>query len=177
MPYLKCHLKNRQKKGFPVAEVFPIQLNIGDKAPDFDLPRDGGERVRLADFAGKPLVIYFYPKDDTTACTTESITFTALSADFAKLGVALLGVSPDTVKSHDKFVKKHALSVPLASDEEKTMAMAYGVWREKSMYGRTYMGVVRSTFLIDADGRIAAIWDKVKVAGHAEAVLAAAREL
>ncbi len=177
MPSLKCHLKNRQKKGFPVAEVFPVQLGIGDKAPDFDLPRDGGNRVRLADFAGKPLVIYFYPKDDTTACTTESITFTALSADFARLGVALLGVSPDTVKSHEKFVKKHALSVPLASDEEKTMAMAYGVWREKSMYGRTYMGVVRSTFLIDADGRIAAIWDKVKVAGHAETVLAAAKEL
>ncbi|ASW06731.1 peroxiredoxin [Rhizobium sp. 11515TR] len=160
-----------------MAEVFPIQLNIGDKAPDFDLPRDGGDRVRLADFAGKPLVIYFYPKDDTTACTTESITFTALSADFAKCGVSLLGVSPDTVKSHDKFVSKHALSVPLASDEEKIMATAYGVWREKSMYGRTYMGVVRSTFLIGADGRIAAIWDKVKVAGHAEAVLAVAKEL
>lgn len=160
-----------------MTEVFPVQPDIGDKAPDFDLPRDGGWRVSLADFAARPLVIYFYPKDDTTACTTESISFTALSGEFAKAGVALLGVSPDTVKSHDKFVKKHALSIPLAADEEKTMAMAYGVWREKSMYGRTYMGVVRSTFLIGADGRIVRIWDKVKVAGHAEAVLAAAKEL
>ncbi len=160
-----------------MAEVFQVQLDIGDKAPDFDLPRDGGGHVRLADFSGKPLVVYFYPKDDTTACTTESISFTALAGDFAKAGIALLGVSPDSVKSHDKFVRKHGLSVPLASDEEKTMAVAYGVWREKSMYGRTYMGVVRSTFLIGADGRIARIWDKVKVAGHAGAVLAAAREL
>ncbi|NEI73071.1 redoxin domain-containing protein [Rhizobium lusitanum] len=160
-----------------MTEVFPVQPGIGDKAPDFDLPRDGGGRVSLADFAARPLVIYFYPKDDTTACTTESISFTALSGEFGKAGVALLGVSPDTVKSHDKFVKKHALSIPLAADEEKTMAIAYGVWREKSMYGRTYMGVVRSTFLIGSDGRIARIWDKVKVAGHAEAVLAAAKEL
>ncbi len=160
-----------------MTEIFPVQLDIGDKAPDFDLPRDGGGRICLADFAGKPLVVYFYPKDDTSACTTESISFTALAADFDKAGTALLGVSPDSVKSHDKFVRKHALSVPLASDEEKTMAIAYGVWREKSMYGRTYMGVVRSTFLIAADGRIARIWDKVKVAGHAEAVLAAAKEL
>lgn len=160
-----------------MTEVSPIELNVGDKAPDFDLPRDGGGRARLADFAGKPVVLFFYPKDDTTACTTESISFTALAADFAKAGAAILGISPDTVKSHDKFVKKHGLAVPLASDEEKTMATAYGVWREKSMYGRTYMGVVRSTFLIGADGRIARIWDKVKVAGHAEDVLAAAREL
>ncbi|MFS8049733.1 peroxiredoxin [Rhizobium sp. BR 314] len=160
-----------------MTELAPVELKIGDKAADFDLPRDGGGHVRLADFAGKPLVIYFYPKDDTTACTTESISFTALAADFAKIGVALLGVSPDSVKSHDKFVKKHALSIPLAADEEKAMAMAYGVWREKSMYGRTYMGVVRSTFLIGADGRIARIWDKVKVAGHAEDVFAAAKEL
>ncbi len=160
-----------------MTELAPVELKIGDNAADFDLPRDGGGRVRLADFAGKPLVIYFYPKDDTTACTTESISFTALAADFTKAGVALLGVSPDSVKSHDKFVKKHALSIPLAADEEKTMAMAYGVWREKSMYGRIYMGVVRSTFLIGADGRIVRIWDKVKVAGHAEEVLTAAKEL
>lgn len=160
-----------------MTEVSPVELNAGDKAPDFDLPRDGGGRVSPADFAGKPLVLFFYPKDDTTACTAESISFTALAADFAKAGAAILGISPDTVKSHDKFVRKHALSVPLASDEEKTMAMAYGVWRQKSMYGRTYMGVVRSTFLIGADGRIVRIWDKVKVAGHAEDVLAAARDL
>lgn len=160
-----------------MTEVLPIELNVGDKAPNFDLPRDGGGQVRLADFAGKPLVLFFYPKDDTTACTTESISFTTLAADFKKAGIAVLGISPDSVKSHDKFVKKHALSVPLASDEEKTMATAYGVWREKSMYGRTYMGVVRSTFVIGADGRIARIWDKVKVAGHAEDVLAAAKGL
>lgn len=154
-----------------------VELAIGDKAPDFDLPRDGGGRISLADFAGKPLVIFFYPKDNTSACTAESIAFTGLAADFEKAGASILGMSPDSVKSHDKFVKKYALSVPLASDEEKTAAEAYGVWREKSIYGRTYMGVVRSTFLIGADGRIARIWDKVKVAGHAEDVLAAVKEL
>ncbi|MEZ2219454.1 peroxiredoxin [Rhizobium sp. RCC_161_2] len=154
-----------------------VELAVGDKAPDFDLPRDGGGRISLTDFAGKPLVIFFYPKDNTSACTTESLAFTALKADFEKAGASILGVSPDSVKSHDKFVKKYDLSVPLAADEEKTAAEAYGVWREKSMYGRTYMGVVRSTFLIGADGRIARIWDKVKVAGHAEEVLAAVKEL
>lgn len=154
-----------------------VELEIGDKAPDFDLPRDGGGRISLTDFAGKPLVIFFYPKDNTSACTTESIAFTELSADFEKAGASILGMSPDSVKSHDKFVKKYSLSVPLASDEEKTAAEAYRVWQEKSMYGRRYMGVVRSTFLIGADGRIARIWDKVKVAGHAEEVLAAVREL
>lgn len=154
-----------------------VELEIGDKAPDFDLPRDGGGRISLTDFAGKPLVIFFYPKDNTSACTTESIAFTGLSADFEKAGASILGMSPDSVKSHDNFVKKYSLSVPLASDEEKTTAEAYRVWQEKSMYGRRYMGVVRSTFLIGADGRIARIWDKVKVAGHAEEVLAAVREL
>ncbi|WFU03560.1 peroxiredoxin [Rhizobium sp. CB3171] len=160
-----------------MTEISLVELGIGDRAPDFDLPRDGGGRVSLADFSGKPLVLFFYPKDDTTACTTESIAFTALAADFERAGAAVLGMSPDSVRSHDKFVKKHALSVPLASDEEKTAAEAYGVWREKSMYGRTYMGVVRSTFLIGADGRIVKIWSKVKVAGHAEEVLAAVQEL
>ncbi|QND47278.1 peroxiredoxin [Rhizobium lusitanum] len=154
-----------------------VELAIGDKAPDFDLPRDGGGRVRLADFAGKALVIFFYPKDSTSACTAESIAFTAFKAEFEKAGALILGMSPDSVKSHDKFVKKYDLSVPLAADEEKTAAEAYGVWREKSMYGRSYMGVVRSTFLIGADGRIARIWDKVKVAGHVEDVLAAVKEL
>jgi peroxiredoxin Q/BCP len=154
-----------------------VELGIGDEAAYFDLPRDGGGRVRLTDFVGKPLVLFFYPKDDTTACTTESISFTALAADFEKAGAAVLGISPDSVRSHDKFVKKHALSVPLASDEEKTAAEAYGVWREKSMYGKTFMGVVRSTFLIGTDGRIVRIWNKVKVAGHAEEVLAAVKEL
>ncbi|MDL2405734.1 peroxiredoxin [Rhizobium calliandrae] len=154
-----------------------VELGIGDQAPYFDLPRDGGGRVRLIDFAGKPLVLFFYPKDDTTACTAESVSFTALAADFEKAGAAILGMSPDPVRSHDKFVKKHALSIPLAADEEKVAAEAYGVWRQKSMYGRTFMGVVRSTFLIGADGKIVKIWDKVKVAGHAEDVLAAVKEL
>ncbi|MFT4181612.1 MAG: peroxiredoxin [Rhizobium sp.] len=154
-----------------------VELEIGKVAPDFDLPRDGGGRVRLADFAGKPLVVFFYPKDNTTACTAESVAFTALASDFQKAGAAILGISPDSVKSHDRFVKKYELGVPLAADEEKAAAEAYGVWREKSMYGRTYMGVVRSTFLIGADGRIARIWDKVKVAGHAEEVLAAVKGL
>lgn len=156
-----------------MTKIPAVELEIGNVAPDFDLPRDGGGRVRLADFAGKPLVIFFYPKDNTSACTAESVSFTALAADFKKAGAAILGISPDSVKSHDKFVKKYELGVPLASDEEKATAEAYGVWREKSIYGRTYMGVVRSTFLIGADGRIARIWDKVKVAGHAEEVLAA----
>ncbi|MBB3607786.1 peroxiredoxin [Rhizobium sp. BK602] len=160
-----------------MTKIPAVELEIGNVAPDFDLPRDGGGRVRLADFAGKPLVIFFYPKDNTSACTAESVSFTALAADFKKAGAAILGISPDSVKSHDKFVKKYELGVPLASDEEKAAAEAYGVWREKSMYGRTYMGVVRSTFLIGADGRIARIWDKVKVAGHAEEVLAAVGEL
>lgn len=153
------------------------ELGIGTKAPDFDLPRDGGGRISLSEFSGRPVVLFFYPKDDTTACTAESVAFTGLAGDFEAVGAAVVGISPDTVKSHDKFVKKHTLSVILASDEDKVAAEAYGVWREKSMYGRTYMGVVRSTFLIDAQGKIARIWDKVKVAGHADDVLNAAKSL
>ena len=152
-------------------------LTAGDMAPDFSLPRDGGGSVSLAEMRGSPVVLYFYPKDDTSGCTTEALAFSALADEFAKAGVKVIGLSPDPVKSHDKFVAKHGLSVILASDEDKTALSAYGVWKEKSMYGRTYMGVERSTFLIDRDGRVAAAWRKVKVAGHAEAVLKAARAL
>ncbi len=147
------------------------ELAIGDKAPEFDIPRDGGGTVSLKDYAGKPVILYFYPKDDTSACTTEALTFSALLPEFEKAGATVIGVSPDTVKKHDKFVAKHALSVILGADEDTGLANAYGVWKEKSMYGRTYMGIERTTFLIGADGRIAKIWPKVKVAGHAEDVL------
>ncbi|KRB60158.1 bacterioferritin [Rhizobium sp. Root708] len=152
-------------------------IGIGSTAPDFDLPRDGGGRVKLGDFSGKPLVLFFYPKDDTTGCTTESLAFTALAPEFAKAGIAVLGMSPDSVKCHDRFIKKHSLMVILASDEERTTLEAYGVWKQKSMYGRSYMGVERTTLLIRPDGTIATIWQKVKVAGHAEAVLVAAQNL
>ncbi len=152
-------------------------LTAGEKAPDFSLPRNGGGTVSLADFAGKPVVLYFYPKDDTSGCTTEAIDFSGLSGEFEKLGATVIGVSPDSVKSHDKFAAKHSLSVVLAADEEHTALEAYGVWKEKSMYGKTYMGVERSTFLIDGSGKVAEVWRKVKVPGHAEAVLKAAQAL
>ncbi|GAB5462180.1 MAG: thioredoxin-dependent thiol peroxidase [Hoeflea alexandrii] len=133
--------------------------------------------MSLAELAGKKVVLYFYPKDDTSGCTTEALDFTALADNFAAAGAAVVGVSPDPVKAHDKFVAKHNLGVILASDEEKTVLEAYGVWKEKSMYGRQYMGVERSTFLINANGEIARIWRKVKVKGHAQEVLEAARAL
>jgi peroxiredoxin Q/BCP len=149
----------------------------GDPAPDFDLEIAPDNRIALKDFRGKKLALYFYPKDDTSGCTAEAIAFNALRADFAKAGTAILGVSPDSVKSHAKFKSKHGLAFDLAADEGKAMLAAYGVWVEKSMYGRKYMGVERSTFLIGPDGRIARVWRKVKVPGHAEEVLAAARAL
>lgn len=149
------------------------ELAEGMKAPEFSLPRDGGETVALSDFSGRKLVLFFYPKDDTSGCTAEAVAFTALEDKFKAAGAALLGMSPDSVKKHDKFIAKHELSVPLASDEEKTTLESYGVWVEKSMYGRKYMGVERSTFLIDANGNIEKIWRKVKVPGHADAVLEA----
>jgi thioredoxin-dependent peroxiredoxin len=147
----------------------------GDAAPTFDLPGSGGARVTLAAFAGKTLALYFYPKDDTSGCTKEAIEFNALAKDFSKASAAVVGVSPDSPAKHDKFRAKYELTFPLASDESKEMLSAYGVWVEKSMYGRKYMGVERSTFLIGADGRIVKIWRKVKVPGHAAAVLAAAK--
>jgi peroxiredoxin Q/BCP len=148
----------------------------GAPAPDFELAGADGP-VRLADFAGKPLVVYFYPKDDTSGCTKEAQDFTALAGDFARAGVALLGVSKDSVASHAKFTAKYGLAVPLASDPEGAMIEAYGSWVEKNMYGRKYMGIERSTFLIDASGKLARIWRKVKVPGHAAEVLKAAQAL
>lgn len=152
-------------------------ISIGTAAPDFDLPRDGGGRVSLGDFRGRPLVLFFYPKDDTTGCTAESRAFTALADEFEKAGAAVIGMSPDSVKCHDRFIKKHNLAVVLASDEEKTTLQAYGVWKQKTMYGRNFMGVERTTFLVREDGTIATIWQKVKVPGHAEIVLAAVQNL
>ncbi len=151
-------------------------LGEGASAPDFELQGASGA-VKLADFAGKPLVVYFYPKDDTSGCTKEAQEFSALAADFAKAGVALLGVSKDSVASHAKFTAKYDLTVPLASDPEGAMIEAYGSWVEKNMYGRKYMGIERSTFLIDRAGKLARIWRKVKVPGHAAEVLKAAQAL
>jgi len=152
-------------------------LDVGTKAPDFTLPRDGGGTLSLADFKGRNLVLYFYPKADTPGCTTESIAFSGLKRAFAKADTDIVGVSADPVKAQDKFRDKHGLTIALASDEEKKMLAAYGVWGEKSMYGRKFMGVRRTTFLIGRDGRIAQVWENVKVPGHAEAVLEAAKAL
>ncbi len=149
---------------------------IGDLAPEFDLPRDGAGRISLESLRGRKVALYFYPKDDTSGCTREAIDFQGLKGEFEKAGAVVVGVSPDAVKSHDKFKAKHGLDFPLISDEARTLLEAYGVWVEKSMYGRKYMGVERTTFLIGGDGRIARIWNKVKVPGHAAEVLEAARK-
>jgi peroxiredoxin Q/BCP len=155
----------------------PKELVEGARSPAFKLPANGGETLTLNDFAGKALVLYFYPKDDTSGCTAEALQFTALARDFAKAGAAVLGVSKDSVTKHEKFVEKHDLKVRLGSDEDGKAVEAYGVWVEKSMYGRKYMGIDRSTFLIDGKGVIRKIWRKVKVPGHAKEVLAAVKEL
>jgi peroxiredoxin Q/BCP len=153
------------------------ELAEGSKAPDFDLPTDGGGAFSLSAERGKPVVVYFYPKDDTSGCTREAIDFSERKPEFDALGVTIVGISPDAPKAHDKFKAKHGLTVVLAADEEKRTANAYGVWAEKSMYGRKYMGVDRSTFLVDGDGKIARAWRNVKVPGHVEEVLKAAQEL
>jgi thioredoxin-dependent peroxiredoxin len=155
----------------------PRELAPGAKAPAFTLPRDGGGSVSLVDFAGRAVVLYFYPRADTPGCTKEAIDFSRLKGAFAKAGAEVLGVSADPVPAQDKFKAKHKLAIALASDEKHRMLEAYGVWQEKSMYGRKYMGIARMTFLIDADQRIARIWPKVSVAGHAEEVLAAVEAL
>jgi len=152
-------------------------IDVNDTAPGFTLPRDGGGNVALADLKGKPVVLFFYPKDDTPGCTKESIGFSADMEAFEKAGAKVLGISKDTVASHDKFVTKHSLTTPLLSDAEGTVCEDYGVWKEKSMYGKTFMGIERSTFLIDAKGKIAQVWRKVKVDGHVEEVLAAVQAL
>ena len=153
------------------------ELVEGDPAPDFELATDGSGRTHLKDLEGKPVVIYFYPKDDTSGCTAEAIDFNRLRAKFAGAGATVIGVSPDSAASHDKFKRKHDLEIALAADPERSAIEAYGVWKEKSMYGRKYFGVERSTFLIDRNGRIARIWRKVKVPGHADEVLAATKAL
>ncbi len=147
----------------------------GKNAPDFKLPDDTGALVQLSKLKGHPVVVYFYPKDDTPGCTTQAKDFSCLSADFASAGAEIIGISPDSADSHKKFKTKHDLGFRLAADADKMAAEAYGVWVEKSMYGKKYMGVERSTFLIDKAGRVAKIWRKVKVPGHAEEVLAAVK--
>ena len=155
----------------------PAGLKPGSKAPAFTLPRDGAGSVSLADFAGRKLVLYFYPRADTSGCTKEAIDFSRLKSAFSRAGTDILGVSGDPVPAQDAFKKKHKLSIALASDEKHRMLDAYGVWREKSMYGKKFLGIVRTTFLIGPDQRIAQIWPRVSVEGHAEAVLAAAKAL
>jgi peroxiredoxin Q/BCP len=152
-------------------------IKEGDKAPDFQLLTDGGGTVRLSDLKGKKVIVYFYPADDTKGCTLEAVDFSKHLDAFAAAGAVVIGISPDTVASHDKFKVKHDLSVILAADPDRTVIEAYGVWVEKQMYGRKYMGVERATFLVGADGHIAKAWHKVKVKGHVEAVLAAAQSL
>jgi peroxiredoxin Q/BCP len=149
----------------------------GAKAPDFHLPRDGGGEVSLTNFAGSKLVLFFYPRADTPGCTKEAIDFTRLKDAFAESGTEILGVSGDSVKVQESFRNKHQLAIPLGSDERHEMLEAYGAWGEKSMYGRTFLGILRTTVLVDAGGRIARIWRNVRVDGHADEVLAAARSL
>lgn len=149
----------------------------GKKAPDFQLPDAQGKPLRLSSLKGRPVVVYFYPKDDTSGCTAEAKDFTCLIDDFHKAGAEVIGISPDSPASHAKFQDKYNLGVRLLSDEERKAAEAYGVWVEKSMYGRKYMGVERSTFLVDSSGKVARSWRKVKVPGHAEEVLEAVRAL
>lgn len=153
------------------------RVDVGDKAPSFNLPADGGDQIKLADFKGKTVVLYFYPKDDTAGCTKEAIGFTERIKDFEKAGAAVLGASKDPVKNHDKFIKKHDLAVRLVSDAEGSLSEDYGVWVEKNMYGRKYMGIERSTFVIDGKGVVRNVWRKVKVPGHVDAVLEAVNAL
>lgn len=152
-------------------------LSVGDIAPDFTLPRDGGDTVTLSALRGGPVVLYFYPRDDTPGCTKEAIGFSEQLEAFTAAGATILGVSRDTVAKHDKFRDKHDLKVGLISDEDTTLCEAYGVWVEKNMYGKKSMGIERATYLIDSEGKIAQIWRKVKVPGHVDAVLAAVQDL
>ncbi|MGA7457701.1 MAG: thioredoxin-dependent thiol peroxidase [Methyloceanibacter sp.] len=154
-----------------------MSLEVGDKAPEFSLPTDGGAKVVLKDYKGKPVVLYSYPKDDTSGCTAEACAFRDALPHFGKAKAAVIGISRDSVASHDKFKAKFKLPFPLASDEDGKVCQAYGVWVEKSMYGRKYMGIERSTFLIDGKGVIRNAWRRVKVPGHAEEVLEAAEAL
>jgi thioredoxin-dependent peroxiredoxin len=173
---LKSNPSAAQKPTPPKTEPTKAAVE-GGKAPGFRLPRDGGDSVSLADYTGQKLVLFFYPRADTPGCTREAIDFTRLRSDFAETRTAVLGVSADTVKAQESFRNKHELAIPLISDEHHEMLEAYGAWGEKSMYGRSFMGIIRTTVLIGANGRIAKIWRNVRVDGHADEVLAAAREL
>ncbi|MFO7477222.1 MAG: thioredoxin-dependent thiol peroxidase [Methyloceanibacter sp.] len=153
-----------------------MSIEVGDQAPDFTLPSDGGGTVALKALKGSPVVLYFYPKDDTSGCTAQACAFRDALPDFSKVKAEVVGISRDSVASHDKFKQKYELPFPLASDDHGKVCDAYGVWVEKSMYGRKYMGIERATFLIDGEGVVRKIWRKVKVPGHAEQVLAAVRE-
>jgi peroxiredoxin Q/BCP len=168
---MHVHGQKRQKKGIPVA------ITEGMAAPDFELPDGDGKTVRLSTLRGHPVVVYFYPKDDTPGCTAEAKDFTCLAEDFRAAGAELLGISPDSPASHRKFQELHALDIRLLSDEARTAAETYGVWVEKQMYGRKFMGIERATFLIDTSGRIARVWRNVRVPGHADEVLAAVRAM
>jgi len=173
MPGVDC----RAEKGREDLRMASRELKTGDKAPSFTLPADGGGKVSLAELKGKSVVLYFYPKDDTSGCTAEAIAFSKDSKAFKAAGAVVVGASKDSAASHDKFKAKYDLSVTLVADEETKTAEAYGVWVEKSMYGRRYMGMERATFLIDGKGIIRHIWRKVKVPGHSAEVLAAAKAL
>jgi peroxiredoxin Q/BCP len=151
-------------------------LQTGSRAPDFDLPADGGGRASLKAYAGRTVVLYFYPKDDTSGCTKEAIDFTEHAAAFAEAGAVVIGVSKDSVAAHEKFKAKYSLAPLLASDPDGTVVEAYGAWVQKSMYGRSYMGIDRSTFVIDGQGVISRVWRKVKVPGHVAEVLEAVRQ-
>lgn len=177
----------RVNKGGVVAEVENdmaaneggggAELNVGDIAPAFELPSDGGGKVSFSPGAGNATALFFYPQDNTPTCTTEAISFSAAKPEFDRIGIALIGISPDSRKRHDQFKQKHALTVDLGADEERNAIDAYGVWAQKTTFGRTYMGVVRTTFLIGRDGRIARIWRNVRIKGHVEEVLEAAKAL
>ncbi|WKA25751.1 peroxiredoxin [Bradyrhizobium roseum] len=174
-PTSKKLIKSNQSA--PPAPVAGTEMVVGAVAWPFSLPRNGGGHVSLADHAGKKLVLFFYPRADTPGCTREAIDFTRLESAFADAGAAVLGISADTVKAQESFSAKHQLSVPLISDEQHEMLEAYGAWGEKSMYGRSFMGIIRTTVLIGADGRVARIWRNVRVDGHAEEVLAAVQAM
>lgn len=154
-----------------------MTLSVGDAAPDFTLPTDGGGSLTLSDLRGKPVVLYFYPKDDTPGCTTEACDFRDAAPDFSGVDAVVIGISKDSVARHDKFKAKHGLTFPLASDAEGDVCERFGVWKEKKLYGKTFMGIERSTFLIAPDGTVARIWPKVKVKGHAADVLEAVKAL
>jgi thioredoxin-dependent peroxiredoxin len=170
-------LKSSEKATKPPVSVSAPALAEGQKAPAFRLPRDGGAGVTLSDYAGRKLVLFFYPRADTPGCTREAIDFTRLADAFAAAGTAVLGVSADPLKAQEKFRDKHSLGIPLISDEKHEMLEAYGAWGEKSMYGKSFLGILRTTVLVGADGKVARVWRNVRVDGHADEVLAAARGL